>query len=137
MPELSSNIDQHANGGKLDRASDHLANERTFLAWVRTGIAIVVFGFAIGRFAIAIRQFMQIEGRSNTSTGFTAWFGAIAIVAGVLLTLAGLVRYRQTRAQLESGTFTPAGFLIDLVAILVALAGVALAIYLIYIELRL
>ena len=79
----------------------------------------------------------RLRGRSNTSTGFTAWFGAIAIVAGVLLTLAGLVRYRQTRAQLESGTFTPAGFLIDLVAILVALAGVALAIYLIYIELRL
>jgi len=137
MAERSSGIDQRAPGGKLDLASDHLANERTFLAWVRTGIAIVVFGFAIGRFAIAIRQFMQIEGRANTSTGFTAWFGAIAIVFGVLLTLAGLVRYRQTRSQLESGTFTPAGFLVDLVAILVALAGVALAIYLIYIELRL
>ena len=137
MAEPSSNVDQRATGVKLDRASDHLANERTFLAWVRTGIAIVVFGFAIGRFAIAIRQFMQIQGRAITSTGFTAWFGAIAIVAGVLLTLAGLVRYRQTRAQLESGTFTPAGFLVDLVAILVALAGVVLAIYLIYIQVRL
>ena len=36
------------------RARDHLANERTFLAWLRTGVAVVVFGFAIGRFAIAI-----------------------------------------------------------------------------------
>src|SRR5258706_12094194 len=33
------------------RARDHLANERTFLAWLRTGVAVVVFGFAIGRFA--------------------------------------------------------------------------------------
>ena len=32
-----------------NRARDHLANERTFLAWVRTGAAIVVFGFAILR----------------------------------------------------------------------------------------
>src|SRR5580704_7046405 len=137
MSEPTRSDNQPASGESSSRARDHLANERTFLAWVRTGIAIVVFGFAIGRFAIAIRQFMQIEGRANTSTGFTAWFGAIAIVFGVLLTLAGLVRYRQTRSQLESGTFTPAGFLVDLVAILVALAGVALAIYLIYIELRL
>ena len=38
-----------------NRARDHLANERTFLAWVRTGVAAVVFGFAIGRFSIAIR----------------------------------------------------------------------------------
>jgi putative membrane protein len=137
MAEPSSHQDRRPASGDLNRASDHLANERTFLAWVRTGIAIVVFGFAIGRFAIAIRQFMQLEGRANTSTSFTAWFGAIAIIAGVLLSLAGLVRYRQTRSQLESGTFKPAGFVIDLVAILVALSGVILAVYLIYIELRL
>src|SRR5271167_4344251 len=99
MPERDPKDKQQPASGNSGRASDHLANERTFLAWVRTGIAIVVFGFAIGRFAIAIRQFMQLEGRANTSTGFTAWFGAIAILAGVLLSLAGLVRYRQTRAQ--------------------------------------
>jgi Domain of unknown function (DUF202) len=37
----------------FDTRSDHLANGRTFLAWMRTGLAVVVFGFAIGRFAIA------------------------------------------------------------------------------------
>ena len=118
-------------------ARDHLANERTFLAWVRTGIALVVFGFAIGRFAVAVRQFMQIQGRVPPTAGLSVWFGTIAIVAGVLLTLAGLLRYRRTRAQLESGTFEPAGFVIDLVGILVALLGLALAFYLVYIELRL
>ena len=46
---------QPANAESANRARDHLANERTFLAWVRTGVAIVVFGFAIGRFAIAFR----------------------------------------------------------------------------------
>jgi hypothetical protein len=45
-----------------NRARDHLANERTFLAWVRTSVAVVVFGFAIGRFAIALRQLAQIPG---------------------------------------------------------------------------
>jgi putative membrane protein len=121
----------------LDRARDHLANERTFLAWVRTGVAIVVFGFAIGRFAIAIRQFAQIQGHVSVSTGFSVWFGALAIMGGVLLTLAGLLRYRRTRADLESGRFEAAGFLIDLVGILTALFGMALAAYLIYVELHL
>jgi putative membrane protein len=120
-----------------DRASDHLANERTFLAWVRTGIAVVVFGFAIGRFAIAIREFLQIQGHATQSAGLTVWFGTIAIIGGVLLTLVGLLRYRRTRAELESGHFEPAGFVIDLVGILVALFGLVLAAYLVYIALRL
>jgi len=117
-----------------NRARDHLANERTFLAWVRTGVAVVVFGFAIGRFAIAIRQLIQLQGGSPRTAGLSVWFGMISIVGGVLLTMAGLVRYRKTKAQLESGTFEPAGFVIDLVAILTAILGLVLAGYLIYIE---
>ncbi len=31
------------------KASDHLANERTFLAWVRTGLATITFGFVVER----------------------------------------------------------------------------------------
>jgi putative membrane protein len=120
-----------------NRARDHLANERTFLAWLRTSVAIVVFGFAIGRFAIAIRQFMEMQGRGLRTAGLSVWFGTIAIIAGVLLTLAGLFRYRRTRAQLESGNFEPAGFVVDLVGVLVAAFGLALAGYLVYIELRL
>jgi putative membrane protein len=117
-----------------NRARDHLANERTFLAWVRTGVAIVVFGFAIGRFAIALRQFGMIQGRQLQTTGLSVWFGMISIVAGVGLTLAGLVRYRRTRVQLERDNFEPAGFIIDLVAVVTALFGLGLGGYLIYIE---
>ncbi len=137
MADSRPNDPRPATGGSSSRASDHLANERTFLAWVRTGVAIVVFGFAIGRFAIAIREFMQVQGRVSRTAGLSVWFGMIAIIAGVLLTLAGLLRYRRTRAQLESGTFEPAGFVVDLVGILTALFGLALAGYLVYIALRL
>ena len=119
-----------------NRARDHLANERTFLAWVRTGVAIVVFGFAIGRFAIAIREFMGTQGRASQTAGPSVWLGTIAIIAGVLLTLVGLLRYRRTRDDLEAGRFEPAGFVVDLMGILTALFGLVLAGYLIYIELR-
>jgi putative membrane protein len=115
-------------------ARDHLANERTFLAWVRTGVAIVVFGFAIGRFAVAIRQFGEMQGKPVTSVGWSVWFGTLAILAGVALTIGGLIRYRLVRAQLERGAFEAAGFIVDLVAIVTALFGLALAGYLVYIE---
>lgn len=37
-------VDIKEEVGKLNR-SDHLANERTFLAWVRTSLGIMGFGF--------------------------------------------------------------------------------------------
>jgi uncharacterized membrane protein YidH (DUF202 family) len=60
--------------------------------------------------------------------------GSSAILAGVGLVVAGLVRYRKTRAQLDSGTFEPAGFVLDLITILTVLFGLVLAGYLIYTE---
>jgi len=117
-----------------NRARDHLANERTFLAWVRTGVAMVVFGFAIGRFSIAMRQFTEMQGHPIRATGFSVWMGAASIIAGIALVIAGLVRYRKTRTQLDSETFEPAGFVVDLVTVLTVLFSVALAAYLIYIE---
>jgi putative membrane protein len=137
MQQANSNDPRPADGANSDRARDHLANERTFLAWLRTGVAMVVFGFAIGRFAIAIRQFMQIQGRVLPTAGFSVWLGTVAIIAGVFLSLAGLFRYRKTKHQLEFGRFEPAGFLVDLIGIFTALLGLALAGYLVYIELSL
>jgi len=101
---------------------------------VRTGTAIVVFGFAIGRFSIAIRQLTALQGHTLRSGGLSVWLGAFSIVAGVVLVIAGLVRYRKTRVQLDSGNFEPAGFVLDLVTILTVLFGLALAGYLIFIQ---
>jgi len=117
-----------------NRARDHLANERTFLAWVQTGAAIVVFGFAIGRFSIALRQLTALQGHPIYRSGISVWMGAGSIVLGVLLAVAGLFRYHKTRERLDEGTFEPAGFVLDLVTILTVVFGLVLAGYLIYIE---
>ena len=117
-----------------NRARDHLANERTFLAWIRTGVATIVFGFAVGRFSIALQELLQFEKKPGTTPGLTAWLGMISIVAGVLLILAGLFRYRKTRVQIDTDSFEPAGTIIDLVAVLLALFGIVLAGYLAWIK---
>jgi putative membrane protein len=117
-----------------NRARDHLANERTFLAWVRTGAAIVVFGFAIGRFSIAMRQVTALQGHPMRTAGISVWIGSFTIVAGVALVVTGLARYRKTRTQLDVGKFEPAGLVLDLITILTVLFGLAMAGYLIYTE---
>jgi len=129
LPSLEPALMENSN-----RARDHLANERTFLAWLRTSVAVVVFGFAIGRFAIALQQLTEVQGHAAKSTGFSVWMGASSILVGVAMAIAGLIRYRRTRAQLDEGRFEPAGFLVDLVTILTALFGLALAGYLFYVK---
>jgi putative membrane protein len=116
------------------KATNHLANERTFLAWLRTSVAVVVFGFAIGRFAIALRQLTAFQGRPTKTTGVSVWMGMVSILLGVIMAVAGVLRYRKTRALLDEGKFEPAGFMVDLVTILTVLFGLALAGYLIYVE---
>src|SRR5437879_9591384 len=91
-----SSLSMHENSNP-NRARDHLANERTFLAWVRTGVAVVVFGFAIGRFAIAMRQLTQFEGHGARTAGLSVWMGMSSILAGVALVVAGLGRFHQTK----------------------------------------
>jgi putative membrane protein len=117
-----------------NRARDHLANERTFLAWVRTSVAIVVFGFAIGRFAIAMRQLTALQGHASKTTGISVMMGMISIQAGVVMMIAGGARYRKTRALLDEGKFQPAGFIVELVTILTVLFGLVLAGYLMFVE---
>lgn len=129
MTERNLNPDLNPN-----RARDHMANERTFLAWVRTGAAIIVFGFAIGRFSIAIRQLSALQGHGLRTAGISVWMGSCTIVAGLLLVIAGLVRYRKTRLRLDAGAFEPAGFGLDLITIMTVLIGLALAGYLLYTE---
>jgi len=73
--------------------SDHAANERTFLAWVRTGIAIIAFGFVIEKFNLFLltmasalggelhrSQLAAISGRMGRYDGLVLIFGGIGLV---------------------------------------------------------
>lgn len=81
-----------------------------------------------------MRQLTALSGHPVRTAGLSVWMGAGSIVAGVVLVIAGMVRYRKTKVQLDSGTFEPAGFVVDLVTILTVVFGLVLAGYLIYTE---
>ncbi len=67
---------------------DRLANERTFLAWLRTGIAVAGLGFVVARFDIFLQELARASGHPNTAAE-VAKQGRAVIPLGVVLMLAG------------------------------------------------
>ncbi len=122
-----------ANSGSHDaRASDHLANERTFLAWIRTSISVIVFGFVVAKFGITLRQFLRLQDKSAQESGVSLGIGVGFMAVGILMAVVALVRYRNTRTRLETGDFRPAGPITTILGLITALFGAILAAYLIY-----
>lgn len=85
---------------------NHMANERTFLAWCRTGIAFIAFGFVIERFDLLIRNlyaFEQYSGapvRQHLHTGFMAM---AAFAMGALIILMAGWRFFYIRRHINQG----------------------------------
>src|SRR6516162_5201731 len=90
--------------------SDHAANERTFLAWVRTAIAVMAFGFLVERFGL----FLQLAAPTISGGGlpppgqrFGNIVGLTLIVMGTgMVALAG-VRFVVTARNIDSATEQP------------------------------
>lgn len=114
------------------RTSDHLANERTLLAWIRTSMAIIVFGFVVARFGIAMRQLLALSGRAAAPgrPGGSAYLGAAFVAIGVLFALGAWLHYARTRVAIERDDFRPAGRAGALLTAVVALFGAVLVGYL-------
>ena len=70
----------------IERYSDHAANERTFLAWVRTAIAVMAFGFLIEKFNIFL-AYMTSASQSHAVPLRGQWFANDAGLAFILLGL--------------------------------------------------
>jgi putative membrane protein len=115
------------------RFRDHAANERTMLAWIRTGIGFMGFGFAIARFGLFLRQIAE-AGRvqvGDTSGLRSGWFGVALVVLGVLTNAAATIRYARARRAIEQGRSTaPAPALVYAIGGGSALVAVAMAVLL-------
>jgi putative membrane protein len=81
------------------RARTHLANERTFLAWFRTGITLIALG-------LAGAQFLNLE--QDTGIPVVHLLATVLVVAGIALALVGAARYLAGRDRIEAKAFQPA-----------------------------
>jgi putative membrane protein len=112
----------------------HQANERTMLAWVRTGIAIMTFGFAIARFGVFLRQLAEINpGAAHVPRGIgSTWVGAALVALGMLANLFGTARYASVRRAILRGDLgAPPPAIVYAVGIAATLMGLAMTVLLI------
>lgn len=108
--------------------TDHLANERTFLAWVRTALTIIGLGFVVARFGLFLREIAT--GSPGSTSPASEVVGIFLVLAGSLLVGFAYYRFRSVHQDLKAGNYAPrAGMEMVLTVLLVAI-GVALAAYL-------
>jgi putative membrane protein len=94
-----------------DTLNQHQANERTMLAWIRTGIALMGFGFAIARFGLYLRQLTETDRLTMPVTAErhagSGWVGALLVAIGMLTNLGATFRYHRVRTAIEQGEVGP------------------------------
>jgi putative membrane protein len=96
------------------RARTHLANERTFLAWLRTAVAMIGLGLAAAQFL----QHQVVPGLH-----LTRGMAIVMVVTGILMAIDGTRRYIRYSRQIDAGKFQVTTRPIEVVAGLVSLLG--------------
>jgi putative membrane protein len=88
----------------MKNATDALANERTFLAYVRTALALIAFGFVIARFGLFVREIAAVtHAKATGAPHVSSAFGLFMALVGVAIGLLGGWRYSSTNRALERG----------------------------------
>lgn len=114
----------------------HLANERTFLAWIRTSISIMAFGFVMERFSLFISQLACLLGQKETTHSITSGnphlssvLGIVLIAFGALIGFLALIRYKKIEKQIDDDTYRPSFVLDFLLAMCLLVVGLFFVFY--------
>jgi len=125
---------------KAGHLNDYLANERTFLAWVRTSIGIMAFGFVVEKFGLFVKELSYILSQNSTDIAppsFNSPFlnspilGIALIGFGLLMILLAFINYRAVEKQIREERFQHSLVLTIILTSAIVLIGIFLMIYLI------
>ncbi|MEM7712234.1 MAG: DUF202 domain-containing protein [Cyanobacteria bacterium P01_A01_bin.68] len=116
-----------ANQNRESRLREHLANERTFLAWLRTSISLIGFGLAITRFSLFLSQ-IQTKTTRQTLKNYSIFnsenLGLCLVIIGIIVIALAAWRYNRVFRQIERANYRPSRLLIWFLSATVMLVGI-------------
>ena len=132
-------IKKDKSSTKILNRSVHMANERTFLAWIRTSIGIMAFGFVVEKFSLFIKQISYFLGKSGLPVthvppplhGYSSIFGIFLVGLGALMGVFSFIKYKNIEKQIDEDTYQPSSILDMLLTLTVLSVGIFLVVYLI------
>jgi putative membrane protein len=89
--------------------SDHAANERTYLAWLRTGLAVIAFGIVVEKLNLFLTALMEaIPPRASADTAIAAlarirpYEGLALSLLGIVIVIVGGIRFARNAREIDS-----------------------------------
>lgn len=132
---LPSGSPQKAPVSEYQRGTEHLAAERTFLAWIRTSISIISLGFVIAKFGVWLRELserLNPGGAIVRKSSASLPMGVAMMAVGGGLALLALWHYHVVNVSIERGQVRPNRALVLVVALAVAFLSVLIILYLLF-----
>jgi putative membrane protein len=126
----------------IDKYSDHAANERTFLAWIRTGIATIAFGFVVEKFNLFILTLAEASDaarrlRLEKFSGSVSHYDGLALIlVGMAIIVVSVIRFARTSRMIDDQTTHSASSVRAELVLSIALALIiaVLSAHLVYVE---
>jgi len=117
--------------GEDKQATEYLANERTFLAWVRTSIAVISLGFVVTKFNVWLRELaLHLDPNARIErTGASLPIGITLMALGGVLVVLAARRYWVVNQSIARGKVSPDHGLVILVTVMVGMLALAMIIY--------
>lgn len=112
------------------RVRDHLANERTFLAWVRTALGLIGIGFVLARMGVFLRQVAMMSGsgphrevRGSLEFLFT---GVVFLILGTAICVVANRLYNRSRKAIDTGQYEPARHAVLILTVVLVAGSLAI-----------
>lgn len=116
----------------------HMANERTFLAWIRTSIGLIAFGFVVEKFSFFIKKLTYLLGNRDayadmaSSLGYSSIFGIVLVGMGGVMGVLAFFRFKKVQREIEEDSYQPSLILDIMLTILIFAIASFFVIYMIH-----
>jgi putative membrane protein len=119
--------DDHTSRQQESKVRTHLANERTFLAWLRTALTAMTLG-------LAAAEFLTEDLGIGVDLPITRALAFTLVTGGLVILGVGIREYLNNRKKIREGEFEPASTVAIVGTVIIGIAGVLALVIVLFAE---